>query len=94
MRKTGYTLLILGFVWVTFFAVEATPVARAMIGQHRQKASAQKSYSREDVEVAFTEAANEFSIFVTPVFVGGLMMLVGGIILDKAGKRGSASKKP
>jgi hypothetical protein len=94
MRKLGYILLVSGFVWVTFIAVEVGPVARAMTATHRQTALAQPSYSREDVETAFREAAFGVAHFAQLSFVGGLLMLAGGIILAKSGRRDSTTDQP
>ncbi|MGA2241366.1 MAG: hypothetical protein ABSH11_04940 [Verrucomicrobiota bacterium] len=94
MRKLGYILLVLGFVWVTFVAVEVGPVARAMRNLHQQKVYEQQSYTRKDVEVAFQEAAYGVAHFAQPSFIGGLLMLAGGLILGKAGRRNSAAKIP
>ena len=88
MRKLGYFLLVSGFVWVTFIAVEAGPVARSMTYNfYQQKVSKQQSFNQDDIQSAFQEAAFGVAEFARLGFIGGLLMLAGGIILAKSGKR-------
>jgi len=94
MRKFGYILLVFGFVWITFVSLEAVPVARALSVSHSHKVSEQQSYTRHDVELAFTEAAVTVAHFAMWGFFGGLLTLTGGIILAKSGKKDFATSKP
>jgi hypothetical protein len=92
MRKFGRILLVFGFVWMTFFVVGAGASARALMIQHRKKVSGQRSYTREEVEAAYGGAAYEVAEFAKLGFWGGLLMLAGGIILDKSGRRASSGR--
>jgi hypothetical protein len=87
MRKLGYILLIVGFIWVFIFTVGSGPYARGMIHWHRETASAQQSYSREDVETAYREAMIRAAFHAEAGFIGALMMLGGGIILARSARR-------
>ena len=94
MRKIGYILLVVGFVWATFFSMQAGPVARAYCGRNRQKMAEHQLNTAEDVAVAYTETAFRVSGFAERGVFGGLMMLAGGIILAKSSRRDSAAGKP
>ena len=94
MRKLGYILLLSGFVWVVFFAVEANPIARAASRADAQKLSDQPSYTRRDVEIALWRSAYQVADFASFGFVGGLLMLAGGIILGRLGRQNSVPAEP
>jgi|ERR1043166_953103 hypothetical protein len=94
MRKLGYILFIAGFLWVSFVAVGANPLVRGMRIHHREKVSEQQSYSREEVERAYGEAASEVAHFAQSSLVGCLLIFVGCIILEKAGTRESVTGRP
>jgi hypothetical protein len=94
MRTLGYILFILGFLWVTFIAVEVGPVARAMRNHHSATLSEQASYTRRDVGLAYQEAAYGVAHFAQLSLVGCLLIFAGSVILGASGKRDSSAAKP
>jgi hypothetical protein len=94
MRKFGYVPFIVGFVWVLFIALEVGPAARALRIHHRETVSEQHSYTREDIETAYGEAAYRIAHFAQWSLAGCFLIFVGGIILLRSGKRNSAVGKP
>ena len=90
MRKLGYILLIFGFVWVTFVVVELPAFDRAIGRNCMEKISGQQAFTLHQVGVAVGEVSGHIEQFAALSFVGGLLMLAGGIILGRT----SAAKKP
>lgn len=87
MRKLGYILLVSGFTWATFIAVEARPLARALsYNFYQQKVPKQQSFDKNEMFSAFDQAAFRVANFAMLSFIGALLMLAGGIILAKSGK--------
>ena len=89
MVRLGHILLASGFIWVTSVAVGVGPLARAMRIQHREK-KAQRSYTREEVEAAYGNAAYEVAHFAQWSLVGCLLICAGGVALIRSSKRDSA----
>ena len=87
-------MLILGFVWVTFVAVEAVPVAHAITVEYILKKPRQQTYTWDDIVTVSTVSKYAVAHFAMCGFFGGLMMLAGGIILDKSRRPNSAPKSP
>jgi hypothetical protein len=94
MRKLGYTLFVVGFIWVAFFAVEADPIARSSGRRNAQKLFQKQDYTRQDISVAIGDTSDEGAFFAHLSFVGGLLMLAGGIILGKIGRQSSPPEPP
>jgi hypothetical protein len=94
VKKLAYTLLVFGFLWMEFFALEAGPLARAADAAHRQKLAQQQEFSRQDVVRAFSDAAFQVADFAQLGGIGGALMLAGGFILVKTGRRISTTKAP
>ncbi|MEI9863546.1 MAG: hypothetical protein WDN00_03120 [Limisphaerales bacterium] len=90
MRKLGYILLIFGFLWVTFVAVEVVPVAHAIAVDDILKKPRQESYTWDEIAAVSTTSKYRVAHFAMFGFVGGLLMFVGGIILDKSRRSDSA----
>jgi len=87
MRKTGYTLLILGFVFICWAQGAFYAVGKAETYEHSHKIPAQQSYTLEDVQNAIRDALISYASKQPPHYIGALFMLVGGILLDVAGRR-------
>jgi hypothetical protein len=96
MRKYGCILLVFGFLWVSIVVVEVGPVARALSYAHNQTMSGQptRTYTSHEMAVAYQEAAYRVAHFGQWGFIGGLLMLVGGLLLAKSGVHAPAAKKP
>jgi hypothetical protein len=87
MRKLGYILLILGFLWVTFVAVECFGVAHAITVDRILKKPTQQTFTRDEVATVSIVSKTAVRDFAALGFGGGLLMLAGGIILDASGRR-------
>jgi hypothetical protein len=87
MRIFGYTLLILGFVWICFWQLEMYPMIRGAIFSNYDKIPKQPSYKVEDVQKAIRDVAFDIDHHIPAFFVGGLLMLGGCVALDIAGRR-------
>lgn len=89
MRKLGYILFGLGFLWVFFVAVEVGPVGRGMLGAYIEntKTSSQQAYSREDMVTTYQEAAYGVAHFAQWSLIGCLLLLASGIILSVTERR-------
>ena len=94
MRKLGYTLLVVGFLWVAFFTLEANPFARAASRTIGQKLLEKQDYTRRDVLIAISDSAYGVANLVRFGFVGGLLMLAGGIILGRLGRHSAPPEPP
>jgi hypothetical protein len=95
MRKFGYILFIVGFIWVTFIAVTVGAVAHAMRDRHDDRLSQQQSYTRQDVAITYQEAAFGVADFAQSSLVGCLLICIGAItILSTSGKRDSDIRRP
>jgi len=94
MRKLGYTLLVVGFLWVAFFTLEANPFARAASRTIGQKFSEKQDYTRRDILIAIGDSAYGVADLVTFGFVGGLLMLAGGIILGRLSRHNVPPEPP
>jgi hypothetical protein len=94
MRKLGFILLIFEFIWVTFVAIEAVPVAHALNVDLILQKPQQQFYTRD--EVVKVSAISKYTVahFAMWGFAGGLLMLAGGIVLGKSDKKNSDAKPP
>ena len=94
MRKLGYILLVSGFLWLAFFAVEISPWARSVGNLSAQKLLEHQGYTDRDVTRAIGRSADSVATFASIGFAGGLLMLGGGIILGWVAKRGAPAAPP
>ena len=94
MRKLGYILLVVGFIWSAFFSVEAGPVARSYCTMIRQKIGEHQFKTEDEVADAYTKTMFQVAGFAQRGVLGGLMMLVGGVLLAKTSRRDSTAGKP
>jgi hypothetical protein len=97
MRIVGYSLLIVGLLWTAYVPLSVGPLLRAMESAYVRELSgpgAQQSYSAKDVISARMYGADDFSRFARLGGIGALLMLAGGVLLDRAGRRTPATPKP
>ncbi len=97
MRIAGYFLLIVGFLWVAYVPVNAGPLLRAAESAYRRDLSgpsAEQNYSAKDLISARMYGAEDFSRFARLGGIGALLMLAGGIMLDRAARSRAAASKP
>ena len=96
MRAVGYSLLVIGFLWAAYVPLSVDPLLRAMESAYCRELSgpaAQQSYSAKDVISARMSGAGDFSRFARLGGIGALLMLAGGVLLDRTARRSSASPK-
>jgi len=87
MRILAYAMLILGFIWICFGQVAIYPIAHAVVPMNYEKIPNQESYKLEDVQKAIRGVVFDFIHYIPSFYIGALLMLGGGIIMDKAGRR-------
>ena len=97
MRTLGYILLILGFLSAAYVPMSIAPLLRTMESAYRRELSdpsAQQTYSAKDMISARVYGADDFSRFVRLGGIGTLLMLAGGVVLDRAARRTAAPASP
>ena len=87
MRTLGYAILVLGFIWICFGQVAIYPIAHAVVPANYQKIQKQDSYKLEDVQKAIRDVTFDFIHHVPSFYIGALLMLAGGVVLDRAGQK-------
>jgi hypothetical protein len=89
MRILAYVLLIIGFAWICFGQLSIYPLARAVTvaAYDRIPIPPQPYYKKEDVQKAIRDSVYDFAKHVPSFYIGALLMLGGGIVLDIAGRR-------
>jgi hypothetical protein len=87
MRILGYAMLVLGFLWICFGQVAVYPIAHAVVPANYEKIPKQDSYKLEDVQKAIRDVIFDFIQHVPSFYIGALLMLAGGVVLDRAGRR-------
>jgi len=94
MRLLGYTLLILGLAWFCILSIGVVSAVRPVTEQHMKEIPPEKqSFTRDDVYHDIRHALFNFATGLPPrFFVGALLMLGGGIILDITGRRKRGSQ--
>lgn len=97
MRTLGYTLLVLGFLCAAYVPLSVGPLLRAMESAYRRELSGpgvQQSYSAKDLISARMYGANDFSRFARLGGIGAVLMLAGGVVLDRAARRSAVPATP
>ncbi len=87
MRLIAYAILIFGFVWICFLQLEIRPITRSVLMAQANRIPKKESYTREDVLTAIHDTAVDMADRVPSVPSGGLIMLGGALILDRAIRR-------
>lgn len=87
MRILAYAMLISGFVWICFSQLAIYPTARGVTLMSYDKIPKQPDYKIEDVQKAIRDSVYEFAQHVPSFYIGALLMLGGGVVLDIAGRR-------
>lgn len=97
MRAVGYILLVLGFVCAAYVPLSAGPLLRAMESAYRRELigpGVQQSYSANDVISARMYGANDSSRLARLGSIGTVLMLAGGVVLDRAARRRTTPGPP
>jgi hypothetical protein len=90
MRKLGFILLALGFLWASLLELERFMrggLRPLVLGQYAELSSdASHAYSREDVQLRIRETAiSAYRMRPHPI-VPGILMLTGGLLLARSGR--------
>ena len=95
MRKFGFLLLLIGFMWLSWTALSMRPVARAVIANHYDHLPrlADDRFSPQDVQREMRETALDTVDHIQFVFVASCMMFTGGLLLSFA-ERGVKTHAP
>ena len=89
MRIFAYILLISGFFWIAFGQLSIYPTARAVTlkAYDQIPIPPQPYYKKEDVQKAIRDSVYDFANHVPSFYIGALLMLGGGVVLDIVGRR-------
>ena len=88
MRYIAYAMLISGFVWICFDEfIKIGPIQREVVMATYDKIPKQESYKLQDVQQAVSDAVLKYGSLIPSFYIGALLMLGGGIVLDVAGRR-------
>ena len=88
MRVTGYILLLSGFLWLATWCAGSVDAAVRSIGpEHFRKYPDFGKYSGDEVRGAIRSVLNETRQQARGVAFPAVLMLVGGLLLDIAGRR-------
>ena len=88
MRATGYILLLLGFLWLAVWCAGSVDAAVRSIGpEHFRKYPDIGKYSGDEVCDAIRSVLDETREQARGVTFPAGLMLVGGLLLDIAGRR-------
>jgi LPXTG cell wall anchor motif len=87
MRILAYGMLIFGFLLICFYQFEIRPIAQAVVVAQCDKIPKQEFYKVEDVIKTVRDAAVDMADHVPSFLIGGLLMLGGGVVLDRSVRR-------
>jgi hypothetical protein len=88
MRAIGYILLIFGFLWLVLWCAGSVgPLTRSIAIENFQKYHQADNYSGNEVCDAIRSVLEEYKENAHGVALPAAAMLVGGILLDLAGRR-------
>ena len=95
MRATGFILLLLGFLWLAAWCAGSVDAAVRSIGpEHFRKYPDIGKYSGDEVCEAIRSVLNETRAQSRGVTFPAVLMLVGGLLLDIAGRRAFKREAP
>jgi hypothetical protein len=88
MRKLGFLLLIIGFLWLCWTAWSMRPIARAVVANHYDHLShaADARFSVADVQREMADVAFDSVDHIRFIFIASCIMLAGGLFLAFAGR--------
>jgi len=84
MRKIGYALLSIGFVWLLWCSLSIRPLARAIVIRHFEQLAGKETFTSEQVRQNIRTSTFELVDAIPWVLPAAGLMLVGGILLDRA----------
>jgi hypothetical protein len=86
MRKSGFALLILGFLWLVYCATSIRPLARSIVVRQYDQLAKQKSFSLEQVQQNIRDPMFRLVDSIPWILPPAVLMLAAGILLDRAKK--------
>ena len=87
MRRIGYVLLIGGFLFFVLNATMSKQAALVVIWKQSDKLPKQETFTRKQVEDAIYEVAFDVRRMLSVIFVPAVIMLCGGVLLDRANEQ-------
>ena len=87
MRKIGYALLAIGFLWWLLVDVSLREMAHAIVGFHLHQVSSQQPLTLEQVEPHIHNPVFELITRMPVLTFPGLIMLLGGLCLGSSVRR-------
>jgi len=88
MRISGYTLLILGFLWLSVWcACSVGPLTRSIGIENFKKYPENRQYSSSEVCDAIRSVLIEYQENAPGIVLPATLMFAGGVLLDVAGRR-------
>ena len=86
MRKIGYPLLSIGFVWLLWCSLSIRPLARAIVVRHYELLAGKETFTSEQVRQNIRTSTFELVDAIPWILPAAALMLVGGILLDGANR--------
>jgi hypothetical protein len=88
MRYLAYAMLISGFVWICFDEfIKIGPIQREVVTEVYDKIPKRQTFTTEEVQQAVSDTIQTYGSLIPSFYIGALLMLAGGIILDFARRR-------
>ena len=94
MRITGYILLVFGFLWISWAAFACDAIPRSLDMIYHDRFSTTNSYSGDQVWQTVDGVLRKYQVGIPRIALPGILMLVGGILLDQAARRDTKRKPP
>ena len=86
MRRTGYALLVVGFIGLLTGVFLVRPMARSIVLSHYDQTASERSFTRERVQQEIRGPVFELADLMPWFLLPGAMMLVGAFCLDQPRK--------
>jgi hypothetical protein len=93
MRKAGYTLLGLGYLWLVVWCAPIGPMLRAIAHKNMMKYAPDQTYHGTDVQAAIRDSLFEYMEAAHGIVLPASLMLVGGILLDRSARKSAGNGK-
>jgi hypothetical protein len=87
MRILGYILLIGGFLFLVMYQVMSKQAALVVIWQQREHLPKQDSFTPKQVDDVIEKVAFDTRRMLSVFAVPAVIMLCGGVLLDRASRR-------
>jgi hypothetical protein len=97
MRLLGYNILAAGFLWFALWCAPSVgPLTRSIAIENFPRYPSDRTYSDKQVQDAIRSVLEEYQRNAHGVMLPATLMLVGGILLGRAGVRNkdASDEKP